>query len=414
MHIPLLEDERNDFKRSEILNQGLEKLAEGIVAFANRYGGNIYIGINDDGTFEGKKDFDFDQVKGRIIDYSRSKISPIIDLDIEFLEHDEGDVVLIKIPKRKGIPHAVISKDQYNIKSRNYYIRTAHGKRPVTDQQLEWLFKSPNDPDFLYQGYLAITFTRSNLGIPANIEQPYGYRSYASFIDSLTEKNKELLIDNRCFMRFIMEITPYVFLDNLSEKFFASWLIEQTRYVGISFSQPKGEVTVNQLFINDIPKPPIDSLLNDIEFNLNIGNSIGLTGLCIPQNAIIEIAVSSPDKSSIIIKHEDFKFKFEFERPSWLAGIANGHPARLSRDQEKMYAKYQSISMFVNFEATFRFPDEDTSNFKEYYSYALTLKNILMDEWSFDSFLNKLPFKNKIYEIDNKLDKLLQIAICKN
>jgi len=118
-----------------------DKLAKEFVAFANQNGGKVIIGLQDDGTFDGEKDYNVDKLKGDINNVIRDKISPIIDYNFEFLECDGGDLSIISIEKRKDIPHAYIMKrESHEIKNRIYYIRTPHGKRLVTDQELSDLF----------------------------------------------------------------------------------------------------------------------------------------------------------------------------------------------------------------------------------------------------------------------------------
>ncbi len=91
---PEKENMKNEFKDSRILksNDGEKKLCCEIVAFANRYGGKILIGINDDDGFEGKgifKDKGIDSYKGTIDNIIHAHISPIIECEIEFLECDK-------------------------------------------------------------------------------------------------------------------------------------------------------------------------------------------------------------------------------------------------------------------------------------------------------------------------------------
>ena len=91
-----------DFKRSEMISskEGQKKLLEHIVSFANRNGGTIFLGINDDATFEGKR-FDVDKDKGTINNIINDKIRPVLTCDIERVYCKDGDVMVIYIPKMK-------------------------------------------------------------------------------------------------------------------------------------------------------------------------------------------------------------------------------------------------------------------------------------------------------------------------
>lgn len=138
-----IENIKFELKSSKILKNDnwKDNLAKEFVAFANRNGGKVIIGLQNDGTFDGKKDYDIDDLKGDIDNIIHTKTSPIIDYDFEFLECEEGDLSIISVEKKKDIPHAYIAKREgHEIKNRIYYIRTPHGKRLVSDSQLESLF----------------------------------------------------------------------------------------------------------------------------------------------------------------------------------------------------------------------------------------------------------------------------------
>ncbi|KKM62663.1 hypothetical protein LCGC14_1519440, partial [marine sediment metagenome] len=74
-----------DFKKSDVLKSkdSQKKLIEHIVAFANQIGGMILLGINDDGTYEGKNIFDVDKDKGILNNIINDNIRPVLMCDIE-------------------------------------------------------------------------------------------------------------------------------------------------------------------------------------------------------------------------------------------------------------------------------------------------------------------------------------------
>lgn len=99
--------------------------------------------------------------------------------NFEFLKCEGGDLSIITVEKKKDIPYAyIVKREGVEIKSRIYYIRTPHGRRLVTDSQLEYLFsekkgikiQSPKEtkPDIkLIKEYLdmikTLQFTPKNL-----------------------------------------------------------------------------------------------------------------------------------------------------------------------------------------------------------------------------------------------------------
>ena len=99
-----------ELKSSKILEQNdwKGKIAKEIVALANQNGGKLIIGLQDDGTFDGKADYDVDKLKGDIDNIIHDKISPIINYNFEFLECEGGDLSVISVEKKKDIPHAYI------------------------------------------------------------------------------------------------------------------------------------------------------------------------------------------------------------------------------------------------------------------------------------------------------------------
>jgi len=137
------ENLKYELKSSKILkeNNWKDKIAKEIVSFANKNGGKIIIGLQNNGTFDGERDYYVDKLKGDIDNIIHNKISPIINYNFEFLKCEGGDLWIIAIEKKKNIPYAYIVKRKgAEIKSRIYYIRTPHGKRLVSDSQLEYLF----------------------------------------------------------------------------------------------------------------------------------------------------------------------------------------------------------------------------------------------------------------------------------
>ena len=116
-------------KNSDKASEKRRDLSYEIVALANRFGGKIILGLNDDGTFDGKmpltitpsRNINIDEVKGIIHQICYDSISPRIDITTQFLECPEGDLLIVYIPKRKNIPIAITpNKKPEEINSRIY------------------------------------------------------------------------------------------------------------------------------------------------------------------------------------------------------------------------------------------------------------------------------------------------------
>jgi len=169
-----------EFKKSMILKNpnGIEEIAGEIIAFANRYGGKLLIGINNDGSFEGKGIFDdrgIDQYKNDIENVCHNNISPIVECTMEFMQFSEGDVLVVEI------------------KNRIYRIKTSHGTRLTSDRQLQWMFTYLKDPDFIYKFGLIINYFDDSIQIPYFIGQPKCSFNYLPFVQDLPEDDIKIL-----------------------------------------------------------------------------------------------------------------------------------------------------------------------------------------------------------------------------
>lgn len=228
-----------ELKNSGILNHTERRriLACEIIALANRHGGKLIIGVNDDGIYEGKNIFknniDVHQCKEIIDDICHSAISPIIDYNLDFIETKNADILVVKIPKREKIPHAFVKRGQSGeIKSRVYYIRTRHGKRLVGDNQLQWLFNHQGDADFTYEFRNVITYNKKTLEVSLSpIEQVPCWINYNNIIKTVAPQCVRLYHENyyqnsinlnESRKWFFVGIVPYVFINSLASYFIGS------------------------------------------------------------------------------------------------------------------------------------------------------------------------------------------------
>ena len=100
-------------------NFTVTKILELVVGIANRKGGQIIIGIKDDGTpeglgifkkFESESKSGVDKFKEKLVNECNDNLSPIINIEINHYQNDEYEVMQILIPKKRKIPHAIIRK----------------------------------------------------------------------------------------------------------------------------------------------------------------------------------------------------------------------------------------------------------------------------------------------------------------
>jgi len=91
------------------------KWAKTVVAFANKYGGKLYVGVCDDGRVIGIDVDDVDTEQRYFVDFVKQRITPQIDFEIEYIHVDEKKVVLcIDIKEFKGDIVRYINKDKGN------------------------------------------------------------------------------------------------------------------------------------------------------------------------------------------------------------------------------------------------------------------------------------------------------------
>lgn len=419
---PNRENLKLEWKESAVLrnNDGQRKLGYEIVAMANRYGGKLLIGIKNDGTFEGKGIFNVDKDKGIIDNICHIKISPIIEYNIESLTCNEGDILVINIPKRQGIPHAYIdSRGGPEIENRIYYIRTEHGKRLVSDRQLEWLFNHQEDPDIHYPFRIVITYYKDSFQIPFNIEQPKCINNYLTLVNSIPKDGIKILQkDWETIQSFFLEITPYALLNCFSFIFHHSWLIEIKRILETTYYSPKVKnITSKKISVYELPLPPKYSIVESLGWNFQeVLKSVGFPDFHLPQNCDLEIQFNKDNGKNVLLslKHGDFHFSFVFKRSSMGGGFPFAHPLRAilmvdksSEVRDKIHNLFQFTGIDCEFQATFNFPEEDVELFNEYYHYAKTIKGILENDWDFSHFIKQLPH-SKLYIIEDKLDDILR------
>jgi len=408
-----------EFKKSMILKNlnGLKKIANEIIAFANRYGGKLLIGINDDGNFEGKEIFNdrgIDQYKNDIENICHNNISPIVECTMEFMQFSEGDVLVVNIPKRKDIPHAyIVSREGTEIKNRIYRIRTSHGTRLTSDRQLQWMFTYLKDPDFIYKFGLIINYLDDSIQIPYFIGQPKCSFNYLPFVQDLPEDDiKMLKKDMDKTHAFFLEITPYALINSLVLYFNHSWLIEIVKHGYKINSGPKArQLSSKNIYVKNLPEPPIVSSLS-LDFQKIIDKYI-LPSFSVPLDTELKIEHGSGKFSrlSLLHKNNDFNFNITFNYSGMSRGMdfpdLDKSYTRNKNKNTKSEELWQSIFIDGIFTGSFNFPDEDIDQFNDYKYYSDTIQDILENEWNWDRYIEKIPIY-RTYVIDHKLDEILK------
>ena len=118
-----------EFKR---LPLSPDSLAAAITAFANTDGGQVFLGVEDDGRIAGVDDLDGTT---RMVDnVAFNNCSPRVTVLQETVKADEGVVVVVNVPVGDGRP--------YRTNCGTYYVRTSTGRRHASREELLRLFQA--------------------------------------------------------------------------------------------------------------------------------------------------------------------------------------------------------------------------------------------------------------------------------
>ncbi len=127
MNIPRSENQYIEFKSESVKAMSL---AEEIVAFANSEGGEIWIGVEDDGTVSGlSRDYEED-----VMNICRTLCIPPIHPEYDPFEIQERQVACVRIPRGKDKP--------YYTTRHKYFIRIGSTKRVASHEELMRLFQA--------------------------------------------------------------------------------------------------------------------------------------------------------------------------------------------------------------------------------------------------------------------------------
>lgn len=129
------EGEQVEFKPGKLEAKDREELAETAVAFANRDGGRILVGVADDGRVFGCFE---DDVSNRITKLLVDRCDPPVNVRINRLLVDDKPVYLVVVQKSANKPHAV--------KGRGFFIRHGSNDYPLGRAELDEIVTNQKQP----------------------------------------------------------------------------------------------------------------------------------------------------------------------------------------------------------------------------------------------------------------------------
>lgn len=391
-------------------------IAYEIIAFANRNGGKIIFGVKDNGEYDGCKEVNIDDIKQRLHQVCLHSISPVIECSTQFIDEPEGQFLVLYVPRRKGIPHAYVpNRNGSEINSRIYYIRTSHGKKLVSDEQLHWLFSNQQDPGYDYRFRVAFEVDRRLYLVDGIV--PLGNYFVGPFRELLNSTDEES-IQGKDFTKWMNGLMPFLLLGSLADYFKDSWHIGIHKSFDRMSSGPMNTKPVAGAKLRLIHEIPVtgSTFLYDLNWDFNrILKELFPRPIYIPGTAEIRIEYPNENASRIIIGNTEFELELSvgmlsggagLHRKSIRSGIIS---ERYSvEDQQKVLFNFRHFDGEGHLRATFNYPEYDMRSFDEYLNYFQSLKTLLDHYWDFDAARSKYPSK-EIFVMDSKLNEILAL-----
>lgn len=372
-----------------------KEMASIIVSFANREGGMLIVGVKDDGTFEGEHIFDkfsvqdkngFDKFKEYIENICKDSISPQIFVESFLFKIEGHDVAVIKIPKRLSIPHAVVSKHEGSIvRTREYYIRTTHGKALVSDRHLEWLFNNTDLPRIFSEAVVEITVDKNLMRVPRRLgaferfpTQPQEYHSLNRYLNVISPENlkrlKRRLIDRE---RLIREILIYSII----------------RSVDFKSDHNKSLPTPSEkMIMNSYMGEGISHIIHqrDNLWSVPFGTSMKIKST--KEGAILKFG----NKSILGV--------LTLKTVSHTEGVSEINPYA---QMIESLNRFETFTIACEYQVDFKYPEDFDEDYDAMFEFANALQQTLKEKWDIVDHFNGLPHYKLLYEIDYKLNQLI-------
>lgn len=132
-------------ENTELKQELTKDIKKEIVAFANSGGGNIYIGIADDGTVIGIKDIDenIEALSGMIREGIKSDLTLYTKISMEKIE--DKNVILIKVMDAPNKPYYLADK---GLKSSGVYLRYGNTSIPASEESIKKMIFDTQNQNF--------------------------------------------------------------------------------------------------------------------------------------------------------------------------------------------------------------------------------------------------------------------------
>jgi len=375
--------EDNSFRHKE--------MAALLTSFANREGGVLIIGIKDDGAFEGSGLFEvlaqgsksgFDKFKEHVENLCKDIISPRLFVEIQYFEIEESDVCAIVVPRRKTIPHAVVAKHEGSaVRTREYYIRSNHGISLVSDRQLEWLFLNRSQASEERHYEIAVTVNRALDDIPVQIApyainiQPELTERLKAYLDLIKESHKRTLINSpQLFKVLLGELLIYVILQSQQQH------VEKDKALPLPFDNMQAA-----MMLEDSIKKLIRKKRNLWSVPYGTSMKWSTNGNWTRLKFGNRFMIGSLTMTPIYVKE----------------GLNRNNPLVVLDD-------IVTFGYRLTLQTVLKFPEYEEEGYQFAHNFGEKLSEHIQFNWDINTHYQQIPHGLLVYEINQKLDKLLR------
>lgn len=418
------EGNRLDFKRAAKLKDD-DGIAKHLVAFANRYGGQLVFGVTDDGQLEGGT-IDQEAAFETVRRVARVRCNPPVGFEERFYEHQSrnertGDVLAIDIHPKQSSPHAVVEGD--NNAARTYYVRTADESRLITDaEELRHLFVNSADPSFEEGFRTAIvheTWTYEPLELRPALD---GWRDYRRFFEELTEDDRAELKDRETRetddgeqvgelrptseesfgSQMLREVFPIVLFHSFRHRSHDFWIRDRVSNTDEhrAYLQHTDELSHDDLtFANE--SVVLSELFVDLDRVFRGRGSV----LSVPKGmkAVAEFPESSDAPATLMFQHgRQLTVEigiFSNNNPS-VIGPPLGYPGSIPDDAAPHTRRY-----VIGVAAEFGFPDREDPNIRLHEAFAEGIRDFVGVRWDMESYREQQPH-HELFRIGETVDSI--------
>jgi hypothetical protein len=269
------------FASSQLLtsDEGRDHLARDVVGLANRDGGRVVLGVDAAGRYEESLALDDASARSALDEMLTACTAPRVDAQLEHLVGEDGELLVVAVPRRTGAPHAVARTNaKGSVGARLYCVRHRDRTVPVSDAQLRWLFGG-HDMGSTREFEFTLHLQADGSGLRTDVIQPRvadGIEATLAALDA--DHAARLFGDPQALQQAAVELSGWVFLEELADH----------------LDEGAGVATAEQQ-LEDLPVPGGGSVFADVPGGLR-----GLLGGGTPGGVMSRLLRRRPNRSFLL------------------------------------------------------------------------------------------------------------------